>query len=236
MESAVEAQEEEKSETSSHARTWWLGGIAAALAAVLFLTPMARMKVQTYQREAAMRAFVQAQPKEKRGVESRLTVFPYAPFRTMRGEHDNEKEPLEGLLFKDKADEVIEKTLHDPSPAAAHERGIAQLVSGNADKAIQDLTAATSMNDPRAWSDLAAAYVVAKQYDNAVDAANRALKLDPTLNDARFNRALAAQTAADQVKEWTDYLKHDSTSPWADEARMNLENAQIELTPIRSNP
>jgi tetratricopeptide (TPR) repeat protein len=129
------------------------------------------------------------------------------------------------MIVEGRAGEVLEKTKNDRSPAAAHARGIAWLVLNKSDAAIRELTDATS-RDPKnahAWSDLAAAYFVKQQYKEAITAANRALALDPKLNEARFNKALATQrlVPAESIREWTDYLKHDPTGPWAEEANQN---------------
>ena len=60
------------------------------------------------------------------------------------------------------------------------------------------------------------------------DAADRALKLDPNLNEARFNRALATyrEMPAESIKEWNEYLKHDPYGPWALEARQMRKDAR----------
>ena len=52
-----------------------------------------------------------------------------------------------------------------------------------------------------------------------------ALQLDGNLLEALFNRALCyeKQSRSDEAKaDWNEYLKRDSTSPWADEARRHL--------------
>ena len=57
-------------------------------------------------------------------------------------------------------------------------------------------------------------------------AAERAIRLDPSLPEAHFNRALALD-AQDQIESaagaWTAFLQLDSTSPWAREARERLD-------------
>jgi len=67
-----------------------------------------------------------------------------------------------------------------------------------------------------------------RQNKKAIDAANRAIALDPKLNEARFNKALATSDPdkpAETIREWNDYLKHDPTGPWADEAKRKIDLA-----------
>ena len=69
--------------------------------------------------------------------------------------------------------------------------------------------------------------LIASLAKEAIDAANRAIALDPKLNEARFNKALAnddPKKPAESIREWNDYLKHDPTGPWADEAKRKIDN------------
>jgi tetratricopeptide (TPR) repeat protein len=82
--------------------------------------------------------------------------------------------------------------------------------------------------DAARLGNLAAAYIVRAQrrdepFDliQALEAADRAVKISPALQEARFNRALALELLFLDVEAqaaWTDYLGLDSTSPWAIEA------------------
>ena len=221
VESAYEARAEESAST---VRRWWLYAAAAAIAAVFLLMPFARVQWRTYQRETKMRELVQELPKADRALSGRLTGFGYAPHTIVRGAPDEEKDSSQ-IIFEGKAAEVLDVTKGDDSPKAAHARGVADMILGDTDKAIEDLTKAAATNDPRAWSDLAAAYIAAKKYPEAVAAADRALKIDPKLNDARFNRAMAISywKPEEEAKAWTEYLKYDPNSPWANEARGRID-------------
>jgi tetratricopeptide (TPR) repeat protein len=228
----------------SAAGSWKWMGIAAMVAIGLVLMPFISPRWRTFehdaairvltlfsrtrQREAAIGALMEALPKDDRMVATRITGFPYAPHHIMRGEPGNET-PAQ-MIAEGKAEELIETTAGDDSPESRHARGIAHLLLGRNDDAIKELTSATSAgpNDARAWSDLAAAYFAARKYDQAYQAADRAVQLDPNLNEARFNRALATSNRmpAESKKEWIDYLNHDSTGPWAEEARTNLQDLE----------
>lgn len=99
-----------------------------------------------------------------------------------------------------------------------------------ADFAVRELEREVAANphDARAWSDLAAAYLVrAERTDDprdllrALEAADRATSEDGRLSEARFNRALALERLSlnpEAMAAWQDYLDLDKTSGWAGEA------------------
>jgi CHAT domain-containing protein len=94
------------------------------------------------------------------------------------------------------------------------------------DKAAKDSPSAQT------WSDLAAArYAAASElgraalYPQALAAADAALKLDPNLPEALFNRALIIERLGliqEARTAWNRYLSADPSSKWADEARRHL--------------
>jgi tetratricopeptide (TPR) repeat protein len=79
---------------------------------------------------------------------------------------------------------------------------------------------------------LAAAYIVRAQrrdepFDliRALETADRAVKVSPARQEARFNRALALELLFLDVEAeaaWKDYLRLDRTSPWRVEARSRM--------------
>ena len=110
--------------------------------------------------------------------------------------------------------------------------GAAYLVAGDLDRGIAALEDAVAHAPERAafLSDLSAGYLARGQRNGrsedlrlAIETADRALRADPNLLEARFNRAvaLAALPQPDQ-SGFDDYLRHDTTGPWADEARARL--------------
>jgi hypothetical protein len=113
--------------------------------------------------------------------------------------------------------------------------GVAYLVTGEIDRAIPLLEQAVEGQAPHArmLSDLAAAYLVRATRDNrqqdvakALAAADRAVKADPSLAEALFNRAIALDrlALADEAREaWEEYLGVDDQSGWATEARTHLQ-------------
>jgi len=185
---------------------------------------------RTYGTKVSVRELIAAADASKvRVVEPRVTGFGYAPAPpTFRSGSPQEPED-EQTIVKGRAATVLLQTENDHSPEALYAHGIASLVLGNEyrDRAITDLTAVTQQQprNAQAWSDLAAAYLRKDQPKEAIDAANRALALDPKLDEARFNKALALNT----IPGWNDYLQHDSQSRWAIEARRHKDDLERDL-------
>lgn len=168
---------------------------------------------------------------ENRPIEGRLTGgFRYGPLRspTRGGEKDEDWRVLAV------AAKIREQAERDETPANAHALGVAQIVLGKLDDAVPNLeeAAADEPGNARFQSDLAAAYLArAKNFDcpddypKALAVAERAVRADPQLLEARFNRALAldALHLGDQAREaWEEYLKADPSGPWAEEARKRI--------------
>lgn len=150
------------------------------------------------------------------------------------------------------AGKIRELAEQQSTAANLHALGVAHLIVGELDAAVQVLEDATTEAPgvARYEADLAAAYIArAKQLDRpddlprALGAAERALAVDGALPEARFNRALALEALflVDQARTaWEAYLAVDHTSGWADEARRRLENLPVGATPVsdatRSHP
>jgi CHAT domain-containing protein/Flp pilus assembly protein TadD len=129
----------------------------------------------------------------------------------------------------------------EAAAAAHHAMGRFHLARKNFDDAIAEFEAAlkTAPNDARLHSDLGAALMEKsaleasgksgrepRTLDRSLEHLNRAIELDYSLLEPLFNRALLRQNLGQlfQAKEdWDNYLKKDSTSPWAEEARRNLK-------------
>jgi CHAT domain-containing protein/tetratricopeptide (TPR) repeat protein len=116
------------------------------------------------------------------------------------------------------------------SDAAWAVLGSSYLVSGEPDKALEVLEAAvaTSSPNPRWLSDLSAAYLIEAQrrdrfelFPKALATAERACRLDTTLPEPAFNRALALESlhlTAQAEAAWHNYRLLDPDSPWGHEA------------------
>jgi len=125
---------------------------------------------------------------------------------------------------------------NDRQSIASYNRAIAQLVAGSPGAAVVELERLSSNtpNNAIVWSDLAAARHEAARSTNdgelltlALDAADRAIELNPSLAEALFNRAIILEAIGLRlvaVEAWRKYLMVDATSPWSDDARQRLRH------------
>jgi tetratricopeptide (TPR) repeat protein len=171
----------------------------------------------------------------ERTIEARLTGgFSYGPLRGVV----RAGEPSVAAVSPDVriASARIEKeAIAHRTPRALNSLGIAYLVMGDVNRAVPVLEEAVDQpsSDPRILSDLSAAYLVRAAHNNqpqdfakALTVAERAAKADPRAAEALFNRALALEALSlrDQAREaWQEYLRVDSKSGWAEEARTHLK-------------
>ena len=180
---------------------------------------------------------------KERPLESRISGLNYAPFGRTRGESARQ---VNKLAFE-RADGQIRKNADEyPTPANTILLGRLYMIEKDFDSAIQQFEKALSMGpgDAQVYNDLGAAYLEKKQVtedkeaalkliDQALKNFDQAVRLKPDFPDALFNRARCLEEAEaplnNQAKEaWQEYLKYDTTSGWAEEARKHLEdlNAQ----------
>jgi len=205
---------------------WWLAA-AAAVMVVFAAIPLSRSMRSPVSR------LVRLVPASARIVESRLSGgFAYAPYegpmRATDAATDTKRLKLGGA-----AGEIVEKADRDHSPRAEHAAGIALvLIDRPLDAATRLRALADRTPSAQVWSDLAAArYAAAVRlgrpslYPEALDAADRALRIDPQFAEALFNRALILDHLGlpQQAREaWERYLRADPSSQWANEARAHL--------------
>lgn len=112
---------------------------------------------------------------------------------------------------------------------------IANLLVGDIDEAVRMLEAEVSAfpGDARLLSDLAAARLHRAStqdrpddYPKALDAAAKAVELDPNLDEAKFNLALATQSlhfSHSAVQAWQDVVEADDDEAWRQDAAQHLE-------------
>ncbi|MBY0497567.1 MAG: CHAT domain-containing protein [Cyanobacteria bacterium] len=132
------------------------------------------------------------------------------------------------------ASKISESFGQRQTPSDLHALGVSLLLAGRHDEAAESLVAASreQPSNARYLSDVSAVQLERARLGlrpddlpRALASADRARRLDPSLREAWFNRALAltALSLNDQAKAaWTDYLARDNASPWADEARTRL--------------
>jgi tetratricopeptide (TPR) repeat protein len=131
-----------------------------------------------------------------------------------------------------------ERALREPTAANRHAAGLAHLVAGDHAAAVGALEAALAEEPARAayHSDLAAAYLARGRewashddFGKARTSAERAISLDPSLDEAYFNQALALDAlgqARDAEAAYRRALARDPQSPWNAEIVMRMERVR----------
>ena len=177
-----------------------------------------------------------------RPIEARLTGFDYAPRVTLRGDDQGNVDRLD----HNRAERILlDEVTDNPSSSSHHALGQLYLADRRYEDAIDQFTEALKLDpqNARAHSDLGAALLergrlIATSQEGSPDIEafarslthlNRALAIDPDLNEALFNRALLRQQMMfvdGAAEDWRAYLEKDSNSRWADEARSNLEELE----------
>jgi tetratricopeptide (TPR) repeat protein len=204
--------------------------IAIAIAAV---AAVAWFAVQSRRSTGAdpIARMVSAAPLSTRTIKPRLSGgYGWAPFRNVMAEVPDTS--AEELKASSVAGQVLQQLKNDTSARALHAKGIAYLVRDNAAAAVPLLRQAARLlpKDARIWNDLAAALYVFAQSDvelrEALAAAKIATRLDPGLTEGYFNIALILERGVgtrEQIKNaWREYLRHDPSGGWSDEAKERL--------------
>lgn len=212
---------------------WWTAAAAAVVVIIAAATMMWRGVARRDPRPVAPLIAASA-ALDHRLIEPRLDGFRWAEYRGSVRARSDDRSP-EHLRILGAAGEILQQAGRDPSSEAQHAAGVASLLIAEPGTAIERLNAAIAKrpDDPRAWSDLAAARYEsavqlgrASEFPAALAAADRALKLDPRLPVALFNRALILERIGvieDARAAWKRYLEADGGSEWAREARQRLE-------------
>jgi CHAT domain-containing protein len=226
-------------EPAAHAASSsWRMRIAAGLAALALLVPAARWAQFRF---SPMGTLIAAAPREHRPTEARVSRYPWAPPpAAKRGLAPRTPEELE---LYGAAGRVLARTSDKDTAEARHAAGVAHLLIGQTRESVAELKRATARsNDARVWNDLAAAlYAVGEErsdeYPNALAATEHAIRLDPKLAEAYFNRALILEKMKlPAAAAWQRYLEIDPSSEWSREARAHLQRTprkQSDATPAR---
>jgi CHAT domain-containing protein len=205
---------------------WWLA--AAALFATIFIAvPLYRLRRPA----TPIAQLIAVAPRQHRSVEARLSGFPWARLQApSRG--DAIPDPAD-LRLAGAAGNVLEQTSGRQEPQSRHVAGVAYLLIGRAHESIAALAqAASRSNDAATWNDLAAARYAAamseerpSQLVDALADVDHALRIDPKLAEARFNRALILERMGigEKAREaWQEFLELEPASAWSVEARAHL--------------
>jgi CHAT domain-containing protein/cytochrome c-type biogenesis protein CcmH/NrfG len=178
---------------------------------------------------------------QARPTETRLSEFGYAPLAQLRGAPETaEKNRLRRIEIK-----LIEAAEEHPSAETHHELGVFYLTQQNYPDAIRELESASKLNgkNARIINDLGAAHFeLAKsvpkekkleELAQSLEEFSKATELDGNFLEALFNKSLALQELGlprEAKESWKLYLQKDSSSPWADEARKNLQRLESQQT------
>lgn len=207
------------------------GGIAAAVIAVAGLSWFTLGTLSPSPAKLLAKAY-----HEQRTSEFRLASAEHSEVRRQRGGQSAFRLPP--ALLKAQA-KLAESNQDDPEVLRL--KGEAQMMAGDAAEAVQTLEMARDLRaqDAHILADLGTAYAfrgdIEKQYGDylsAADSLGYAVHLDPRAQEAVFNLALVLEKMMlkDQaIEQWNNYLRLDSTSDWAKEARQHLDALQAEL-------
>jgi CHAT domain-containing protein len=184
---------------------------------------------------ALNRAYASGRP-----FEARISGFDYAPYDRSRGAGSN---ATVDLGQRDTAELILRRDLdRAPSTDTLHSLGRLYLSKGDLSKAEEFLSKGRGQapNDPDIANDLGILYLQKYLSDSgnaeptalakALENFQTAIDLDPKDLPANYNRAVSLHLMAlpNQEREaWQHYLDLDPSSPWADEARKNLENIRV---------
>ncbi|HEU4765903.1 MAG TPA: CHAT domain-containing protein [Pyrinomonadaceae bacterium] len=178
---------------------------------------------------------------QERPIEARLSNLDYAPLSTQRGATAKVNDAQRTLAASLLATAVTEK----PSTASHNALGQYYLAERQFDKALAQFNAALALdpNDATSHLNLGAALLEKGKLDSnkpdrgkaledlsrSIDHLNKGLQLNSAALEGYFNRALAYQYMSltrEAEAAWKEYLQKDSSSPWAEEARSNLQRLE----------
>ncbi len=218
-----------KAQGADSAPWWWLAAAAAAIV-VVALGFFAR----THRSDRLTEIAAAASTSHPLHVRISGGVAPGAA--VTRGEEPKSNEDLLRLYL-----ELKKLQQSDRSPQTLQAFGLAALLLGRNDEAIDVLQqAASRSNDAATWSDLAAAYEArweanasSADLDQADALSKRALALDPNRAETLFNRAQVLEAEghqAEAIAVWRRYLIADANTAWAAIARKRLQQFSAPTT------
>jgi CHAT domain-containing protein len=174
----------------------------------------------------------------ERPLESRISGLQYAPFILTRSDNQDRSD----YRARERAERILlDAAENDKSPSAYHALGRLFLTKKEFDKAIDQFELALKFDPSNAqlYSDLGAALLEKGRLERrnassgkaeitlarSLEYLSKALQLNNSLVEARYNRALLHQEMKlthEAREDWRKYLEIDNSSPWASEARENL--------------
>ena len=208
---------------------------AAALVLLIAVTWIIQKRREPSIDQLIARAYTQQRP-----FEPRIADSAYGPLRQERaGEHSSLSQPTDLLRAKYLLKEKLASRPDDEALLAA--KGRIELLEGHYEEAIRTFGHPLDAEPDSAplLIDLATAYFQraeagdrAIDYGQAVELLSRALEKRPDDPVALFNRAIALEKLYvynEAIRDWEHYLRVDSRSEWAAEARRRLEELQKKM-------
>jgi Tetratricopeptide repeat len=207
---------------------------AASLASLAVVSFVGRVVFQ----QRPIEALLATAYTEQRTLELRIPKAAYGPVRLVRGSGDRSRLDRPPALLEGVARIARELEKNPASPALLQAMGRANLLDWDYQAAIASFERALKLqpDSPTLMADLASAYFEraeanhnAAGYGAAADLLSRALKAAPDDPVALFNRAIIYERMHlyDQsIQDWQRYLRVDSGSSWAPEARKRLADVE----------
>jgi CHAT domain-containing protein len=222
-------------------RLRWVAAVAAAPVAFVAVGLWWIMTADSPERVSRLLAQAYG---ERRVFDLRVVDGAYGPVRRERGAGSPFDKPVALLNAEAQIRQALVSNAEDVQWLSL--RGRAQLLEGEPDEAVKTLTLANTKapTDVRILTDLGIAY--AERADTptagsddpakAIEFLERAKQSSPKNLDVIFNLGLVYErqkmyAMADQM--WKEYLKLDSSSKWADEARAHLDSLPSKTIGIR---
>ena len=211
---------------------------AVALSVVILIAPVATWRIFFYQSDVdkGLVALNEAY-RAHRPFEARISKFIYAPYSSTRGGVNRVN-----TLELDHAERYLRDAARDdPGATSSYALGKFYLATKDFDQAIQQFEQALKddPNNAQIHADLGVALLEKGRAELASNSdkgreyfarslaeLNRSLELDESMLEALFNRALLHREMLlprQATEDWKKYLEKDLNSPWADEARRNLQ-------------
>jgi len=201
------------------ARRWW--PVVALIAAALTIV-VGGLAWQPGREASAERLLAQAYT-ERRPFEFRLGDAEFAPVRVERSAGASRSKAL--LEAEVRTTQALAANPRDVT--ALQMRGRAEMLESEPASAVSTFRRALALAPGNAalLADLGAAYAQDGNWAAAHEALTEALRLDPKLASAVFNRALVNEKReawGEAAADWERYLALDAASGWAREARGRL--------------
>lgn len=219
---------------------WWFPGLAGLGAALVLIVAVGWWVTNERGTSMSANALLARAYTEQRTLELRLPGAAYAPLRVQRG-------PAESFVGRPatllKAEALIAGQLaaHPYDPAWLQSAARADVLEGKYDAAVESLQRALELqpHSPELMADLGTAYFQRARSEGrqedlgaAFEYFSQVLALQPENATALFNRAIVAEHQflyRQALEDWEHYLKIDSRSEWAKEARNHEADVRSKL-------